>query len=131
MRAIKSRDSGIEILVRKTLYRAGYRYRLHRKDLPGKPDIVFSGRRKVIFIHGCFWHAHPDPNCRISHRPASNTGYWNPKLEKTVARDTRNIEQLENAGWRVLALWECQFADEKSLLQTLFEFLGSVKTLTP
>ena len=124
MRAIKSRDSKIELTVRRMLHKAGFRFRLHRKDLPGNPDLVFPGRKKVVFVHGCFWHQHPDPNCRISHRPSSNTKYWHPKLERTIARDARNLSTLREQGWKALVLWECQMRDNDLLLNQLIQFLS-------
>ena len=124
MRTIKSRDSKIEKAVRSMLHRAGFRFRLHRKDLPGNPDLVFPGRKKVVFVHGCFWHQHPDPSCRISHRPSSNTKYWHPKFERTVARDARNINTLLEQGWDSLVLWECQMRNEDALLKKLIHFLS-------
>lgn len=124
MRAIKSRDSKIEKTVRQMLHRAGFRFRLHRKDLPGNPDLAFPGRKKIVFVHGCFWHYHPDPNCRISHRPSSNTDYWHPKLARTVARDARNIETLRQQGWKSLVIWECQIKNEETLFKRLVRFLN-------
>ena len=101
----------------------GYRYRLHRKDLPGKPDLVFPGRRKVIFVHGCFWHQHSDPACKIARRPRSNTDYWLPKLERNVARDAEHRARLIELGWRVLVLWECEVASGRRIEDRIREFL--------
>lgn len=126
MRAIKSRDSKIELAVRGMLHKAGFRFRLHRKNLPGNPDLVFPGRKKVVFVHGCFWHQHPDPNCRISHRPLSNTNYWHPKLERTLKRDAKNLITLRGQGWQTLVIWECQMRDKEALLRTLINFLSEV-----
>ena len=120
MRAVRSKNTGLEMRVRRLLYHNGYRYRLHRKDLPGKPDLVFQGRRKVVFIHGCFWHGH---DCRPKIRPTSNTPYWTPKIDGNRERDARNIAALEQAGWQVLVVWECQLKDETSSLQALKAFL--------
>src|SRR3984957_8839012 len=106
MRQIRSKNSGPEIALRSLVHRLGYRFRLHRKDLPGNPDLVFPGRRKVIFVHGCFWHGHTD--CRDGHTPKSNTGYWSPKLEKNIRRDQTNRKALETDGWHVLTIWECE-----------------------
>jgi DNA mismatch endonuclease (patch repair protein) len=86
----------------------GYRYRLHKQGLPGKPDLVFSRKKKAIFVHGCFWHAHQAEGCPISRSPKSNTDYWKKKFEKNRRRDEANIEKLEESGWRVLVLWECE-----------------------
>ena len=121
MRAIRSKDMLPELAVRRAAHRLGYRFRLHRKDLPGKPDMVFSSRRKVIFVHGCFWHLH---NCKTAHIPKSNQNYWVPKLERNQMRDRKNIEALKLAGWKVLIVWECETRDEKRLEEDLNEFLG-------
>jgi DNA mismatch endonuclease, patch repair protein len=105
MRAIRSKDMLPELTVRRLVHRLGYRYRLHRKDLPGKPDLVFSSRRKVIFVHGCFWHGH---TCKEGRIPKSNADYWLPKLQRNQARDKENIGRLTAAGWEVLVIWECE-----------------------
>lgn len=121
MRRIKSRDTSPELAVRKLLYSLGYRYRLNRKDLPGKPDIVFAKRRKAIFVHGCFWHAHA---CRLSHSPRTNTAYWSPKLARNVERDSANQAALELLGWQTLILWECEIREQKPAVKlALTEFL--------
>lgn len=106
MRAVKSKNTTPEIKVRHILHRAGYRYRLHRDDLPGKPDIVFPRRRAAIFVHGCFWHQHLE--CPYAARPTSNSDYWNKKLNRNIERDQKHIAELEKAGWKVLTLWECE-----------------------
>lgn len=123
MAAIRSKDMKPEMLVRRMLHRLGYRYRLHRKDLPGKPDVVFGPRRKVIFVHGCFWHQHADTNCLDGRLPRTRQEYWVPKLERNVARDRRNISALENAGWRVCVVWECEMKDLTTLEKKLRDFL--------
>src|SRR5215475_4488942 len=97
MRAIRSKDMKPELAVRSLVHRMGYRYRLHRHDLPGRPDMVFPGRKKVIFVHGCFWHSH---NCKVAHVPKSNRDYWGPKLERNRMRDEKNLAALEAAGWQ-------------------------------
>ena len=123
MRRIKSKNTGPEVAVRKLVYSLGYRYRLHHEKLPGKPDLVFAGRRKVIFVHGCFWHSH---GCRLSHNPRTNTAYWSPKLAQNAARDIRNQVTLEQLGWKTLTLWECQITNRKTDLLTLIRaFLES------
>jgi DNA mismatch endonuclease (patch repair protein) len=94
---------------------------LHGKELPGKPDLVLKGRKKVVFIHGCFWHQHP--GCRIAHTPKSNLEYWVPKLEKTQMRDRRNLQELEAAGWQALTVWECEVKDISSLQVKFIKFL--------
>ncbi len=108
MSGIRSKGMKPEMTVRRLLHSMGYRYRLHRRDLPGKPDLVFPGRRKVIFVHGCFWHQHADPSCKIVRRPKSNREYWLPKLEQNVIRDAENRARLEELGWQVLVIWECE-----------------------
>lgn len=89
------------------VHRIGYRYRRHAKDLPGKPDLVFRRRKKVIFVHDCFWHQHRKSTCKDGRSPKSNTGYWGQKLARNVARDNANIANLRRLGWKVLVLWEC------------------------
>jgi DNA mismatch endonuclease (patch repair protein) len=113
-----------ELAVRKLVHSMGYRYRLHRHDLPGRPDMVFSGRRKIIFVHGCFWHQHPDPRCKRAHTPRSNQDYWQPKLEKNVRRDSEHIQTLTEAGWAVLVLWECEVAKDLNLASRIRAFLA-------
>ena len=121
---IRSKDTAPEMIVRKLLYRSGYRYRLHRKDLPGKPDIVFIGRKKAIFVHGCFWHQHDSAQCKISRLPKSRTDYWIPKLENNVKRDRRHQEQLVQHGWKYLVAWECETADLQDLTNRIHSFLS-------
>jgi len=107
MSRVHSNNTSPEIRVRKLLHRIGYRFRLHRQDLPGKPDIVLPKYKTVIFVHGCFWHG--CPVCRHAQvRPQTNTEYWNKKLDRTMARDKENIERLRSLGWRVLVIWECE-----------------------
>jgi DNA mismatch endonuclease (patch repair protein) len=106
MRAVKSGDTAPERAVRRLAHRLGYRYRLHRSDLPGKPDLVFPSRRKVVLVHGCFWHQH---TCRRGNRrPATNRTYWDQKLDRNKRRDRRVRSQLRRGGWDVLVVWECQ-----------------------
>lgn len=114
------------MVVRRMLHGAGYRYRLHRRDLPGKPDLIFAGRRKVIFVHGCFWHQHDVEACLDGRKPKSNTGYWHDKLERNVARDQKAQSALREAGWDVLTVWECETTDATALLSRLICFLGPV-----
>jgi len=123
MRAIRSKGMKPENIVRRLAHSLGYRFRLHRKDLPGKPDMVFPGRRAVIFIHGCFWHQHPEPSCIDSRLPKSNTAYWWPKLQRNQSRDAQNEAALQALGWRVLVIWECQTKDEMTLKNLLSSFL--------
>src|ERR1035441_7586556 len=97
MRAIRSKDMRPELAVRSLVHKLGYRYRLHKRDLPGKPDLVFASRRKVIFVHGCFWHSHK--GCKAAHVPKSNLAYWGPKLQRNQTRDLKNINTLTADGW--------------------------------
>ncbi|CAE6689365.1 Very short patch repair protein [Paraburkholderia domus] len=122
MRRIKSVDTAPELRVRKMLWQLGYRYRLHDKRLPGKPDIVFWGRRKAIFVHGCFWHQHN--GCADSQLPKSNTEYWHPKLRRNVERDAEAIRLLEATGWSVLVVWDCQ-TRASGLQAALTDFIES------
>jgi DNA mismatch endonuclease (patch repair protein) len=120
MRAIRSKDMLPELAVRSLVHRLGYRFRLHRSDLPGKPDLVFPSRKKIIFVHGCFWHSH---NCKVAHVPKSNKGYWGPKLQRNKTRDSKNIKTLKAAGWEVLVVWECKAWDEGRLSGQVRRFL--------
>ncbi|SPJ33450.1 Very short patch repair protein [Kushneria phyllosphaerae] len=108
MRAIRSKNTSPEMVVRRLLHQMGYRFRLHRKDLPGKPDIVLPKYRTVIFVHGCFWHQHPDPDCKDARLPKSNPDYWLPKLERNRVRDLEHQIKLENEGWNVVVIWACE-----------------------
>lgn len=114
MSHIHSKDMVPEMIVRKLVHGMGYRYRLHQKDLPGKPDLVFSSRKKIIFVHGCFWHQHNDPKCKFAHTPKSNTDYWFPKLKRNVERDREHMKELEQLGWDVLVVWECETKPERT-----------------
>ncbi len=105
MAGIKGRDTKPEVLIRKALFAAGFRFRLHRKDLPGSPDIVLPGRRVAVFVHGCFWHAHP--GCRYAKTPATRREFWETKLVANAERDRRARDALLSSGWRVLVVWEC------------------------
>lgn len=123
MRAIRQKDTKPELAVRKLLHALGFRFRLHRRDLPGKPDIVLPRHNAVVFVHGCFWHQHQ--GCRISNVPRSRTDYWLPKLARTVQRDASAIQSLESRGWRTLVVWECELGDLNALEARLRFFLGS------
>lgn len=128
MRANKKRDTGPELIVRKLLHGLGYRYRLHSPDLPGKPDIVFRSRRKVIFVHRCFWHQHRDPSCPLQSHPKTNIRYWKPKLLRNRQRDHTSELQITGMGWSSLVVWECQLHDLFSLERRLRAFLeGSAR----
>jgi len=121
MRANRPANTKPELLVRSMLHRLGYRYRVNMSSLPGRPDIVFSARKRAIFIHGCFWHAH---GCSRSRTPRTRQDYWLPKLEATQVRDARNTKALEGLGWQTLTLWECQLDDASALLHDIESFLG-------
>jgi DNA mismatch endonuclease Vsr len=125
MRANKGKDTKPEMKVRRALHALGYRYRLHRADLPGRPDIVFPGRRAVVEIRGCFWHQHPEPVCKKATVPATRREWWMAKLKRNVARDAENVTTLEAAGWRVSVVWECELQRDPELVwRRLTEFLG-------
>jgi DNA mismatch endonuclease (patch repair protein) len=127
MAKIRSGHTKPEMVVRGLLHRLGYRYRIHGKQLRGKPDLVFAGRRRVIFVHGCFWHQHESAACLDGRKPKSNTNYWHPKLARNVERDAQNVAALEADGWRVLTVWECEVGDEQVLSERLKSFLGSTR----
>jgi DNA mismatch endonuclease (patch repair protein) len=121
MAAVKGKDTKPEMIVRRLAHAMGYRFRLHRKDLPGKPDLVFPGRRKVIFVHGCFWHGH---DCaRGSRQPKQNAEYWRAKIARNVERDAANLQALERLGWQILVIWECELKDRQALSEQLRAFL--------
>jgi DNA mismatch endonuclease, patch repair protein len=121
MRAVKSENTSLEMSVRRLVHALGYRYRLHVKDLPGKPDLVFPSRRKVIFVHGCFWHQHACP--RGARQPKANPGYWLAKLGRNQERDAQHCATLHAQGWNVLIVWECETKDEARLRKRLLDFL--------
>jgi DNA mismatch endonuclease (patch repair protein) len=121
MRAVKSRDTSPERIVRKLLSACGYRYRLHSKVLSASPDIVFPGRKKAIFVHGCFWHGH---HCKRGARvPKTNADYWQRKIARNQLRDARQISRLRRAGWKVKIVWECQL-HRPNLMKSLRRFVG-------
>ncbi|MEX0302658.1 MAG: very short patch repair endonuclease [Leisingera sp.] len=121
MAKIRAKHTKPEMLVRRMVHGMGFRYRLHRKDLPGKPDLVFGPRRKVIFVHGCFWHLH---DCRDGRIPSSRQDYWEPKLQRNVERDAEHLLALQEAGWQVLTIWECEIKDQEGLEARLRTFLN-------
>ena len=124
MSAIRREGMTPEMVVRKMVHRMGYRYRLHQRDLPGRPDLVFASRKKVIFVHGCFWHQHALRTCKIVRLPKSNTSYWIPKLKKNAERDSQHYRSLKERGWAVLVIWECETADIQSTEMRVRRFLG-------
>ncbi|UXW31869.1 very short patch repair endonuclease [Xanthomonas oryzae] len=123
MGRVRSRDTVPEMLVRRLTHALGYRYRLHGKDLPGKPDLVFRSRRKVIFVHGCFWHRHP--GCALARLPKSREDFWLPKLEANRQRDLKTENVLQVKGWTVLTIWECELGDIDKLKNKIKEFLDA------
>lgn len=125
MSRISGQDTAPEMRVRRILHASGYRYRLHMRSLPGRPDIVFVRRRKVIFVHGCFWHQHP--GCRASRRPTSNTEYWDAKLSRNLVRDATSHEALLYMGWEIITIWECEMKDDDALRDRLRVFLGPTR----
>jgi len=108
MSRIRGKDSKPELVVRRLVHGMGFRYRLHRKDVPGSPDLVFGSRKKVIFVHGCFWHRHSDSACKLSRLPKSRLDFWLPKLERNAARDAENSARLKALGWDEMVVWECE-----------------------
>jgi DNA mismatch endonuclease, patch repair protein len=123
MSAIRSKNTGPELTVRRLVHGLGFRYRLHRRDLPGKPDLVFGPRKKIIFVHGCFWHQHSDTACLDGRLPKSRTEYWHGKLARNVERDRLNREALESSSWEVMTIWECE-TSRPDLSDRLRAFLG-------
>jgi DNA mismatch endonuclease Vsr len=121
--AVAGKNTAPELLVRRLLHRLGFRFRLHRRDLPGTPDIVLVGRRKIVEVRGCFWHRHPDPSCRNAVLPKVRADWWAAKLARNVARDEMNLLALGDAGWSVLVLWECEIKDEAALTRRVRSFL--------
>jgi DNA mismatch endonuclease (patch repair protein) len=124
MSQIHSKNTKPELIVRRWLWHHGYRYRLHRKDLPGKPDIVLPKYNAVIFVHGCFWHRH---NCRFASTPVTRRDFWEEKLNENVKRDQKNINKLEENNWRVFVIWECEIkAWDSALEKKIYDFLHSL-----
>lgn len=117
MSRIRSRDTRPELRVRRAAHRLGLRFRLHRRDLPGTPDLVFPGRRKAVFVHGCFWHSHS--GCKYAYKPKSNVEFWQNKIQKNVDRDIRAKRELEAGGWDVIVIWECETKDDDKLARIL------------
>lgn len=123
MSRVRSKNSRPEMLVRRLVFAEGYRYRLHDRKLPGCPDLVFRGRAKVIFMHGCFWHRHEQ--CSLARMPKSRLDFWEPKLTANKERDARNKKLLTKEGWKVLTIWECQLKDIEQLKRTIKRFLDA------
>ena len=123
MALVRGKGTKPEMLVRRLVHGMGYRYRLHSTDLPGKPDLVFRPRKSVIFVHGCFWHRHPDPACKLARFPKSREEFWTEKLSANRNRDLAQVVALENMGWRVLTIWECQLKEASELKENIRLFL--------
>lgn len=121
MSAIKGSNTKPEIAVRQILHSLGFRFRLHRKDLPGRPDIVLAKYRTVVFVHGCFWHRHP--GCRLASTPATRAEFWEAKFSRNVIRDRENYEKLMGLGWRIIVVWECDLRNRDDLVHRLHSFL--------
>jgi DNA mismatch endonuclease (patch repair protein) len=125
MGLIRGKDTSPELAVRKLVHGLGYRYRLHGRGLPGKPDLVFRSRKRVIFVHGCFWHRHPDSACKLARLPKSRLDFWLPKLDSNRERDLKNQRELKAMGWKSLVIWECEIQDKASLVRQIRAFLRS------
>jgi DNA mismatch endonuclease (patch repair protein) len=121
MGKVRHKDTRPEMLVRRLVHGLGFRYRLHRTDLPGKPDLVFSGKRKIIFVHGCFWHRHE--GCKLARMPKSRIDFWQRKLTRNKERDRETIQELQATGWDVLVVWECETNDIIGLTDRIVGFL--------
>ena len=121
MASIGGKNTAPELIVRRLAHGLGYRFRLHKRDLPGTPDLAFPARRKVIFVHGCYWHGHA---CRIGRLPKSNLSFWSVKIEKNKARDARNLRELRALSWNTLVVWQCETRDLAKLGRRLRRFLG-------
>ena len=124
MASIRGRDTGPEMVVRKLVHGMGFRYRLHSPSLPGKPDLVFASRKRVIFVHGCFWHRHAARSCRLARLPKSRLEFWEPKLEGNRDRDRRIKLELRKLGWKELTIWECQLRNLASVSNRVRSFLN-------
>ena len=129
MGRIRRANTKPEMRVRRLLFSLGYRFRIQLKGVPGRPDIALLRRRKAIFIHGCFWHAHE--GCSFAHTPKTRTDFWTRKFQRNKERDQRLLEAAANAGWKTLVIWECELSDTQRLAQHLCDFLGPPKTSEP
>lgn len=126
MSRIRSSNTSPELALRRALHALGFRFRLHRKDLPGKPDIVLPRYRTVVFVHGCFWHRHA--GCKIATTPQSNTGFWVEKFDRNVARDSRSRELLETQGWKVIIAWECQLGSRRKAADAAVRVAAEIRS---
>lgn len=123
MGRVRGKDTKPELVVRRIVHKLGYRYRLHQRHLPGRPDLVFASRQKVIFVHGCFWHRHDAPDCKLARLPKSRLEFWSAKLDGNRSRDAKNLAALKEGGWRILVVWECELTDKERLGNNLASFL--------
>jgi DNA mismatch endonuclease (patch repair protein) len=121
MARVRSEDTKPEMIVRRLVFGLGFRYRLHARDLPGRPDLIFKSRRQVIFVHGCFWHGH---DCSRGARPSSNQAFWEPKLARNRVRDEQTVTKLLESGWKVLTIWECEIRNFEQLKCKVVDFLS-------
>jgi DNA mismatch endonuclease Vsr len=128
MARIRSKNTKPELAVRSILHALGYRFRIHERGLPGSPDVVFRSRRKVVFVHGCFWHGHD--NCKVANTPKTRTKYWTAKFAKNKLRDSENARRLTSDGWNVMIVWECQLKERSRLVSALTSFLGPTMRAT-
>lgn len=129
MAKIRGKNTRPELLVRRMAHALGFRFRLHRRDLPGTPDLAFPGRRTVIFVHGCFWHRHP--GCRLASMPKTRVAFWKAKFVANVERDRRKEGELRAAGWKVGTVWECETRKPELLCERVSEILGPPASVTP
>lgn len=123
MSRVRGKDTKPEMIVRRIAHKLGYRFRLHRRDLPGSPDLVFTGRKKVVFVHGCYWHRH---GCTKTTTPKTNTEFWQKKFDENVMRDNKNLRDLEELGWGTMVVWQCETERRGKIAERLVKFLGSV-----
>jgi DNA mismatch endonuclease (patch repair protein) len=129
MSRVSGKNTKPELVVRSLLHNMGYRFRLHKNDLPGKPDITLPKHKKVIFVHGCFWHGHAD--CPRAKRPTTNEKFWREKLDKNIERDKAAVNSLRELGWDILVVWTCEVKDMNSLKRKLLSFIeGQIETMT-
>ena len=129
MSNIRAKGMKPEMLVRRLTHSMSYRYRLHRKDLPGKPDLFFPGWRKVVFVHGCFWHQHTSAACKIARVPRSNRDYLLPKLQRNAARDPEHLAKVDELRWEALAIWECELKDASGVGERIRDFLDRERSV--
>lgn len=124
MQSVRQKNTGPELAVRHALHALGYRFRLHPKDLPGRPDVVFPGRKKAIFVHGCFWHGH---GCQKGRLPGSRLAYWGPKIAANKERDERTVNELERSGWHCFVVWQCETREIEKTVDKIVDFLGPAR----